>query len=95
MPKAKRKSARQVFLTGRPTDFDTEHIVEIVENLYKLKLAHAFFVGMGWPEGYNYCVNSDYVRLTVFPAIFRKDDYGYMDSANWRPYWFACRFLED
>jgi len=95
MANKKRRTARQIFLNGTSKDFDAEHIVEIIENLYKTKLAHAFFVGMGWPEGYNYCDNSNYARLTVAEGVLAKDENGNMNSERWRPYWFACRFFED
>lgn len=81
-----KRSAKWVYQNGSHKDITSKHLIEILKNLYKKGLAEAFFVGMGWPEGYHYCRKADYVRNMLFLGAFNPD-------GNWQPYWHACRFL--
>jgi len=83
-----KKTALQIFKTGKMSDMTIDHVCDIVENLYYDGLAHAFFIGMGWPEGYHYCQNRDYVRLTVAPAVLENK------NNEKRAYWFAIGFMD-
>lgn len=51
---------------GGLKDFTPDHVVYIVQKLYDLKYAEAFFIGMGWPEGYHYCEQESYIRNTFY-----------------------------
>jgi hypothetical protein len=78
-------NAKQVFKNKPGTFLTVDHVIEIVSNLYSKKLAKVWFIGMGWPEGYNYCMDSDYLELTGAPSLLKN---------NFRAVWFACEFLD-
>ena len=79
-----KKSVKEIWKTGKPEDLSNEQIVEIIQNLYDLKLAEAFFIGMGWIEGFHYCSNPAYLRLTFAPIAI--EEYR-------RQIWFACKYF--
>lgn len=78
----KKHNAKWVYRHGKSQDFTDDNIIEIVQNLYAKGLAEAWFIGMGWPEGYHYCQNLDYLRNT----------FCHMERQT-RAIWFACTFL--
>ena len=43
--------------------------IEVINKLYEKKLAEAWFIGMGWPEGFTYCKNPVYLKETGIKAI--------------------------
>jgi hypothetical protein len=47
------KTIKQIGEKGNPEDLTPSQVVEIIQNLYELKIAEPFFIGMGWIEGYN------------------------------------------
>jgi len=77
------KSARQVYKSGKIGQFDVDCCWEVVKNLYDKNLAEAFFIGMGWVEGYNYCRDETYFRGNF--QNFGNKIYSF---------WFASRFLD-
>lgn len=83
----KKKTAKQIFESGKFEDLTIDHICQIVQNLYDKNLAKAFFIGMGWPEGNHYCFDSEYVRKTIAPGVISR-------NGKWTPYWFAIGFMD-
>jgi len=80
-----KKSAKQIYKNGSNDQMTTDHVIEIVNNLYNKKIAEVWFIGLGWPEGYTYCQNQNYLRETAAPMLLKN---------NFRSVWFACRFLD-
>lgn len=83
-----RKTAKEIYESGSFEDFDKLHIVEIINGLYKRSgdVAHAWFIGCGWPEGFEYCKNQEYLKNTFARNIIES-------YKMHRAVWFACRFL--
>lgn len=52
----------KIWLTGKYSQLTENHICYIVKCLYSLKLAEIWFIGMGWPEGFNYCRDDEYLK---------------------------------
>lgn len=77
--------AKDIYLKKTPAELTITNVIEIVNNLYKLRLAEAWFIGMEWPEGYNYCSNGGYLKATAAPMLLNR---------HTRAVWFACRFLD-
>lgn len=80
----KNKSALELFKRGKPGCLWEKQVLEIINNLYDKGLAEAWFIGMGWVEGYHYCSNPAYLKANA-EAIFRR---------HYAAVWFACRLLE-
>ena len=79
------KNAKQIWKSGKSDDITPMHVEHIINNLYLKGIAEVFFIGMGWPEGYTYCANPEYLRKTFAPTAMEKFR---------RQIWFACRFLD-
>lgn len=79
-----KKTAKQIWLNGKPEDLTDENVLAIIKNLYRKGLAEAWFIGMGWPEGFHYCQNFEYVK--TFCLVWKE--------RHLRAVWFACRFLD-
>lgn len=82
----KRKNAFTIYKSGKYKELDSGHVVEIIQNLYRKGIANIFFIGMGWPEGYHYCSDYDYLNISFAPIALEKYQ---------RQIWFACGFLEE
>lgn len=85
----RRKQVYNIFhVKGSYSDLTLDDKVYIIQNLYNLNLAEAYFIGMGWPEGYQYCSNPEYLKLTGIPALEKMEPGG-----TCRKIWFAIRFV--
>jgi hypothetical protein len=81
----KTKTAKQVWLNGKPSDLTIKNVVEIVTNLYRKNLAEAWFIGTGWVEGFRYCQDFVYLEQTGAGGLLKNST---------RAVWFACTFLD-
>jgi hypothetical protein len=79
------KTVKQVWEKGRPEDLTPSQVVEIIQNLYDLKIAEPFFIGMGWIEGYKYCSNPEFLRKSYAPTALK---------THRRQIWFACKYID-
>lgn len=79
-----KSDAKWVYLNGNQNDLTIQHVIEITENLYAKGVAEAWFIGMEWVEGFNYCQDRVYLEKTAAPSLLKN---------HWRALWFACRFL--
>lgn len=78
------KNYLDVFEHGTINDFTDQHLTEVVVYLYATGNAEAWFYGMAWPEGYNYCRNTDYITNNV-RMIFEHHKLSF---------WWACSLLK-
>lgn len=79
----KEKSLKYVWEHSQ--DLAVNHAVEIINKLYANGKAETWFIGTGWPEGYNYCQNQNYLQLTGAPALLKH---------NKRALWFAITLIK-
>jgi len=78
------KTVKQVWEKGKPEDLTPSQVVEIIQNLYDLKVAEPFFIGMGWIEGYHYLQNPKTLRSYAQTAL----------KTHRRQIWFACKYMD-
>ena len=80
---------RRVYMMWQNSNSDSltdDDVLVIISNLYDRGMAEIWFIGMGWPEGYQYCKSTSYLIHAFIPG-WRKD--------HFRAVWFACKFLQD
>lgn len=78
------KKPSEIFKSGKMSDLTPDHVWVIVSGLYRENLAKAWFIGMGWLEGFHYCESKEYVIKSAAPIMLEK---------NLRALWFAIPMI--